>query len=205
MSLTVSAKQTSNKEYELAPAGNHLAICFQMVDLGEQYNAKYDSWQHKVQIGWELPNELMADGRPFMVSSRYTMSLNEKAILRRDLESWRGRPFTAEEEAGFDLKNVVGKPCMVNVVHNPSGDRTYANIKSVAAIPKGMTVPDQVNDSVIFEIDQTNPDLEMYYSLPEFLQKTISDSRTWQTMDASSQALDTSAPSGDAEDDIPFN
>lgn len=205
MSLTVSAKQTSNKEYELAPAGNHLAICFQMVDLGEQYNAKYDSWQHKVQIGWELPNELMADGRPFMVSSRYTMSLNEKAILRRDLESWRGRPFTAEEEAGFDLKNVVGKPCMVNVVHNPVGERTYANIKSVAAIPKGMTVPEQVNDSVIFEIDQTNPDLEMYYSLPEFLQKTISDSRTWQTMDASSQALDTSAPSGDTEDDIPFN
>jgi hypothetical protein len=204
MSLTVSAKQGSNKEYELAPAGNHLAICFQMIDLGEQYNAKYDSWQHKVQIGWELPNELMADGRPFMVSSRYTMSLNEKAILRRDLESWRGRPFTPEEEAGFDLKNVVGKPCMVNVVHNPVGDRTYANIKSVAAIPKGMTIPDQINDSVIFEIDQTNPDLEMYYSLPEFLQKTISESRTWQTLDGSSQALDTSAPSGEPEDDIPF-
>lgn len=204
MSLTVSAKQTSNKEYELAPAGNHLAICFQMVDLGEQYNPKYDSWQRKVQVGWELPNELMTDGRPFMVSSRYTMSLNEKALLRRDLESWRGRPFTAEEEAGFDLKNVVGKPCMVNVVHNPVGERTYANIKSVAAIPKGMTVPDQVNDTVIFEIDQTNPDLETYYSLPEFLQKTISDSRTWQTIDVSSQALDTSAPSGDTEDDIPF-
>ena len=59
----------------------------------------------------------LADGKPFLISRRYSLSLHEKSSLRRDLESWRGRAFTQEELRGFDLEVLIGVGCLVSVVH----------------------------------------------------------------------------------------
>ena len=190
MSLTVQATGKASGDYQPTPAGNHVAVCYQMIDLGQQYNEKYDTWQHKIQIGWELSNELMEDGRPFVVSSRYTASFNEKAILRRDLESWRGRPFTDAELAGFDLKNILGKACMVNVVHNTKGEKTYANVKSVAALPKGMPSPEQINDTVLFELGDQGFDQDAFAALPEWMRNTIMQSKDYQALQNDAPVVD---------------
>ena len=55
--------------------------------------------------------------KPRAISETYTNSLGEKANLRKMLENWRGRAFTQEEMDGFDLRNVLGKACMISVVH----------------------------------------------------------------------------------------
>jgi hypothetical protein len=75
------------------------------------------------------------------VQKRYTASLNEKATLRKDLESWRGKPFTKEELAAFDLEKLLGANGLFSVVHikgrkDPS--QTFAAIQSAMALPKGM-------------------------------------------------------------------
>jgi hypothetical protein len=203
MSLVVQETGKSSGDFQIAPAGNHIAICYSLVELGHQYSAKYDKWQPKVQIAWELPTEPMADGRPFVVSQRYTASLGELASLRRDLEGWRGRPFTEEELAGFDLKNILGKPCMVNVVHNKPKDRTYANVKSVASVPKGFQVPQQVNPSVLFELGDQGYDAEIFASLPEWMRNTILESRELKSMN---QDYSQEEPQGTPEfdDEIAF-
>ena len=73
----------------------------------------------------------MSDGRPFAISKRYTLSTHTKSTLRKDLESWRGRAFTPEEEEAFDVANVCGAYCLLNVTHNQGGDgNTYANVGS---------------------------------------------------------------------------
>jgi hypothetical protein len=208
MSLTLKENAKSG-EFEIAPIGNHLAIAYQMVDLGEQYSAAYDKWQPKVRIGWELCNEQMADGRPFMVASTYTMSFNEKAILRRDLESWRGRPFTEEELSGFDLKNVLGKSCMVNLVHNTAGNgKTYANVKSVAAVPKGMALCEQVNENMVFEFGDQGFDMDKFLALPTWLQEQIQKSRTYEVLNRENGANQERDDVGFKDDfgdaDIPF-
>jgi len=200
MSLTIKENAGSGKKFETAPAGNHVAICYSLVELGQHYDSENDKWTAKIHIGWELPNEPMADGRPFVVSRRYTASLHEKASLRRDLESWRGRPFTNEELAGFDVKNILGKPCMINVVHNTAKNgNTYANVRSVAAIPKGMTIPDQINPNIAFEFGDQGFDEAAFNALPEWMQSTIMESRDYKVMMDSKP--DTAAP---FDDEIAF-
>jgi hypothetical protein len=67
--------------------------------------------------------------------------LHEKASLRRDLESWRGRAFTDKELEGFDLENLLLKGCLINVIHEQRGGATFANVAGVMRLPKEMTAP----------------------------------------------------------------
>ena len=193
MSLTIQATAAPARDFEIAPAGNHVAICYAMVDLGQQHVVfnNEEKWQRKVYIGWELSNEQMADGRPFMVSRQFTMSLHEKSTLRAILESWRGRPFTDDELMGFDLKNILGKPCMVNVVHATGNNgRTYANVKSIATMPKGMTAPEQINPTMLFEFGDQGFDEDKYINLPQWLQTKISESKDYQMLSGTAPAED---------------
>lgn len=127
-----------------APEGTHAAVCVDVVDLGMldvTFGGKTKT-QHKIRISWQI-DEDMKDGKPFLVSKRYTLSLHEKAGLRKDLESWRGKSFTPGELDGFDVENVVSVGCMLNIVHapNPNGGSPYANVTAVMKMPKGMGAP----------------------------------------------------------------
>lgn len=100
------------------PPGVHRAVCSRVWDLGMQPGFEGKE-QHKVVILWELDARIEEGeyaGRRFIVTNKYTASLNEKAKLRGDLESWRGRAFGTEELAGFDLEKLIGKNCQMNLV-----------------------------------------------------------------------------------------
>src|SRR5580700_4442984 len=129
MPIYASAKSGSN--FKPAPAGTHPAVCCDVIDLGileVNFNGKTKK-QHKINLVWQI-DELRDDNRPFLVRKRYTLSLHEKAGLRKDLESWRGRPFTDAELDQFDVESVLGVGCLLSVIHVPAkspGD-VYANI-----------------------------------------------------------------------------
>lgn len=130
MAIHVSAG--SGGDYTPAPAGVHQAVCCDVVDLG----IVETEWQgqrksaHKVRLVWQLA-EQMPDGRPFTVSSRYTASLHEKARLRADLQSWRGKAFTEAELVKFDLERLLGVGCLVNIMHTSRGGKVYADIAAI--------------------------------------------------------------------------
>ena len=160
------AIKTSNSggDFEKAPAGMHVARCFRIVDCGTHMDEK---WQKSKRIGWiffELPKSLMqADDKghrkPFMVGKRYTLSHNEKAALRLDLESWYGKSFNTadlDNAGGFDLEKLMGRPAMLNVVH--SDDGKYVNIKSINPLPEGLECPAQINPNFSFSIDEAKTD-----------------------------------------------
>ena len=126
----------SSKEFTPAPAGTHQAVCCDVIDKGimdTQWGQK-----RKVIVRWQL-SELMENDKPFLVQKLYTASLNEKAVLRHDLEAWRGRAFTASELAKFDLDTVIGANAVLSVAHDTRDGKTWANVKSVAPLMKGMT------------------------------------------------------------------
>ena len=58
--------------------------------------------------------------------------------MRKDLESWRGRPFTDSELEGFDLDNLLSVPAMISVVHNAVQGSVYANVAAIMKLPKGV-------------------------------------------------------------------
>lgn len=201
------ARDSGGGNFEITPAGNHIGVCYMVCDLGDQ---EVD-WQgaikvmRKVRISWELPGEVMADGRPFSISKKYTLSLSDKANLRKDLESWRGRAFTDSELDGFDLFNVLGKGCMINVIHETNNGKTYANVASVASLPKGMNAPAPTNAVVAFSLEDEDA-LAKFNSLPEWLQKLINARGIGMAAQpTSSREPETTAASNDFEDDdIPF-
>ncbi len=112
-----------------APDGVHNAVCVDEIDLGvvpSTFGPK-----HMLKIVWEI-EELMENGKRFLVSKRYSASLHEKSSLHKDLKSWRGKAFTSEELKAFDLENVVGKPCQLVIVHAERDGSTFANVQTVA-------------------------------------------------------------------------
>ena len=130
----------SGQKFTPAPSGVHQAVCVDVVDMGVmQVTWKGETKkQHKIRLVWQI-EELMDDARPFIVQKRYTASVGDKANLRKDLESWRGRPFTDVELAGFDVESVIGANCLLNVMQVQKDGETYANVTAVMPIKKGMT------------------------------------------------------------------
>lgn len=181
--MPIIASETTSSSIQ-APEGTHVAICVYMLEVGhitEEFLGKTKRL-HKVRIGWELSNELheFVEGegkKPFMVYKDYNISLHEKSTLRQDLVGWRSKEFTAEELKAFDLENILAKPCQVSIVHNEKG---YAEVKSVMSIPKGMTIPPQVN--AIHKLSYDSWDQEKFDGLPEFLQERMKKSEEYQAM-----------------------
>jgi len=158
MSLTVS--ETGKKEFPILEEGSYVAICNMLVDLGMQFNETYGNSSRKVLIGWELPEELIeinGEKVPRTINQRYTASLNEKSVLRRDLAAWRGRDFTPAELAEFNLRNIVGAPCLLQIIHREYNGKKYANVVSVMSLPKGMPKPQMSEPPVIYDIDEDDP------------------------------------------------
>lgn len=179
MSLTVNANGGSN----LPPVseGTHLAVCNMLVDLGLQTSEVYKNTTRKVLIGWEIPGETIKteDGEhPRTLSKRYTASLNESANLRQDLAAWRGRDFTSEELEAFDLRNIIGKSCLLNVIHKESNGKTYANISSIMALPKGMEKGVLSGKPTVFDLD--NDPLSAVEELPKWIADIVIKSQTYQ-------------------------
>lgn len=205
MSLVAKANGGGG-DFTPAPEGTHAARCVRVIDLGTQPgSAQYPAEKHKVLLGWELPEELReyeGEQSPFLVMKRYTMSLHEKAGLRHDLESWRGKKFTPEELDGFDLKNIAGVPCMITITHAQKETKTYANIQAVTAPPKGLTVAEAVNPIVYYQIeDGASP---AFGKFSDGLQATIRAAPEWQGPADPDQRPGSDSDPGFGDDDIPF-
>tara|TARA_R110000868_G_scaffold75901_3_gene218656 strand:+ start:404 stop:1006 length:603 start_codon:yes stop_codon:yes gene_type:complete len=190
--------------FEQPPAGTHMARCIKVIDLGTQkgeYQGKATSKRQCI-IGFELPEELMTEGdyagQPFVTSRFYTVSLGEKANLRKDLENWRGRAFTKEELGGFESKNILGKPCMLSLT--PS-DKGKVRITGIMASPKGSKLPPAINELVYFSLDEF--DAGVFERLSEGIKKMVVQSPEYKI--ATTQGNENAKGSFDEMDgDIPF-
>jgi len=123
-------------EYEPLPTGVIPAVCVRYYDCGIQHGYQ-GKLQHKVVLLWEL-DARRTDGVRFLATKTYTAILSEKANLTADLQSWRGRAFTDDELQGFELDNIVGKPCQLNLVQiaKANGD-PFVEVQTVLRPTKG--------------------------------------------------------------------
>jgi hypothetical protein len=195
-------------DFAPAPAGTHIAVCIKVVDLGSQQvewpkGSGNTKSQHKVTLAWELSNELMDDGRPFILTQRYTFSVSEKATFRKHLESWRGKPFEDADFGGpkaFDVKNVLGKGCTLFVAHKVTGDKTYSNVTGIGPLPKGVTAPPPQNGLTYFSLERDRFDANVLASLSPNMQALIMASPEYQQVAYGNPA----GAAQDPSDEIPF-
>lgn len=120
--------------YELPTPDQYQAICVDVIDLGEQLNERWATVQHKVALVFQL-DAANKQGRRFEIASKFTLSMNEKAWLRKFLGQWRGRQYTdAEAKNGVPLDKLCGVNALVSVDHTEDGK--YANIVGIFPLPK---------------------------------------------------------------------
>ena len=209
--MAITAKKGEAFEKELIEAGNYVARCYRMVEIGtvEEEFLGVKKNMHKVRIGWELPTELKVFNpekgeQPCVIDKEYTLSLADKANLRKDLQSWRGKAFTEEEAEAFDITKLLGVPCMLNIIHvqgKKDPTKTYQAIGSVSPMPKGLICPPQFNETFVFDFE--NFDELKYNSLPDFIKEQIV--KTPEYKEAISQTVEASPFLENNENDNPFS
>lgn len=198
---------------ELIPAGNYIARCYQMIEIGtvDELILGEKKTLKKVRIGWELPEETRVFNeekgeQPFVISQEFTLSMNEKANLRKTLASWRGKDFTEEEAKSFDVSKLVGVPCMLNIIHKPSRadqSKIYEQIGSVSPLPKSIKCPDQVNRTILLSYDDF--DYNLFNSLPDFIKQKMKSSVEFGKMENPNVTnIPQSNDHDNVADDLPF-
>lgn len=183
--------KSEGENFETTPAGTFIGRCYRFIDLGsheQSFQGESKGLKRLVLVGFELPTELLTKGdnagRPFTIHKRYTWSTHEKANMRKDLESWRGRKFNDSDfgPGGFNVKNLLGVPCTLTIVHSEKDGSIFANVASIGTAMKGMPIPDQINPSVYLTLEPQGFDREVYGSLSEKLQKFIAESPEYRTL-----------------------
>ena len=180
MPINVSNKTKSDP----VPAGTHHAVCYGIIAVGTQPSEKFTPRQ-KIIVCFEIPAERITikdQDLPRGISKRYTLSLNEKSSLRKDLQSWRGKPFTQEELNGFDVSKVIGSNCLISVLHADRAGAIYADISGISALPRQMASVRPENTPLYFNLLESidlakktgNTDVNWPSELPAWVQKICS-------------------------------
>lgn len=205
--------------FEMTPAGTFVARCYRFIDLGsheQTYQGQSTGLKRLVMIGFELPTELMTTGeyagKPFTIHKRWTWSTHEKANMRKDLESWRGKKFNDSDfgPGGFDVRNLLGVPCTLSISHSEKDGSHYANITSIGPPMKGIPLPDPVNPKLFLSLESELFDRELYEGLSDKLKATIADSPEYQAIFApkkngyAEQSSGASRVGRELDDEIPF-
>jgi hypothetical protein len=164
-------------DFKGLPSGSYIAICDMVVFLGLQPGSGlYPDPKFQVYIRYQVPSERVEfekDGKkqegPCVIGQAFTASMHEKARVRKILESWRGRAFTDDEAAVFDVSTVLGKPCMLGIVEKDSKGKTYSNISSVGPMPKGIPAPKAEGKLIYYAPD----DVSQFDFLPQWIKEKL--------------------------------
>lgn len=202
------ATDAGGGNFKRVPAGVYIGRCYSLIDLGTQLSSgQYgEKMQHKLRIGWELfgededgkPLVVEVDGQdmPLTISKSYTVSLHEKASLRKELAAWRGKDFSDDEAKAFDVSKLVGAYCMVNVTTSETNGKTYSNVAGLTPLPAALknAKPAAVHEDLIFNLDA--PDMKVFNTFHEKLQEAIKRSPEW--------AKATGSDFDDMRSDLPY-
>jgi hypothetical protein len=211
--MPLIAKNSSGADFDPIPPGVHQAVCYAVIDVGTQpsMNMKFPA-KRKVAITWEIPSErieIRGEDLPRAITGFWTLTLASKGKLRPLLESWRGRPFTQDELDGFDLENLIGANCLLNIVHNTVAGKTYANIASVSPLAKGMAKLELENERMFFALPNEPKESDIPSDIPPWLKAKIMQCAEFnpatdrhEPSEAEQANLDPTRP--DDNDDIPF-
>ena len=173
--------------------GVYMAVCVGVVDLGEQYSELYKNYSNKVKFVWALPGELMeVDGKleERQLSREFSVATKATSKLRSFLSSWNSKSYSDEEYLELDIMGQVGKPAMINVIHNETGE--YANVDSIMPIPNGVPVP--TSKTELFTWDMDKWDDAALGKLPAFIQEQIKKSTQYQKEHAPVTTVEVKTP-----------
>jgi hypothetical protein len=204
------SKPQSQKEYKQVPVGSHLGRLYQIIDTGTQQN-EWDGeikYERKLIFKFELHGDdeagnplLTDDGKPLSITVYYNKTLHEKATLRKNLTSWLKIDFDNLEE-DFNMKSLLGKFAMVNVILSKTGKSKVDNLSSVPTIIAKAGFPEGANELFMFDLDAF--DSEKYAKLSNGYKEMIEKSPEYRAIKAGKVPPKAVKTEEEFNDDIPF-
>jgi len=185
--MTTLAPRTESS-FTLAPEGPHLARCISFIHIGtnmDEYMGEAKEF-NKIRLTFELPEETKVfkeeEGpKPLVVSQEYTLSMSEKANLRKLVEGIIGTSLHDDEAYAFDVESIVGMPCLITIKNKTSKAGKVRNeIASASKLMKNQVAPPQVNPSKILSFSNWNE--ELFNKQPEFIKEKIMSSKEYKEM-----------------------
>lgn len=139
--VSIIVKADGGGSFAPHPVGAYPALC---IDVMEHLNVE-TKWgtKNRIQIRFYCGQEVEHNGEmvPAFADAFFNATLGEGSSLRAFTESWRGKPFTKDELDGFDMERLVDAPALIQIVHNVTPNKTYANIDSIMRLPQGSEAP----------------------------------------------------------------
>ena len=206
MGITASGKG-GGQDFDPIPEGLHHAICYGLYDIGTQhFNIKgKEQAKHQVIIQWELPdirididkNDTMVN-LPRAISKKYNLSLHEKANLRKDLKTWRGKDFTPTELEWFDITKLLGVNCELQIIWDIKGDKKYANVENVLPWREAKTEPE--NETRFFSFEDS---VNLPANTPAWIADLVTSADEWSGGAEPTQEPDMHGPAEEEGPPIP--
>lgn len=200
----------SGGNYEPAPEGTHRAVCTGAAILGsfeDEFQGQKKTLR-KIRLFFELSDEVKVfdeskGPEPLHVSKEFTLSWHEKSKLLPFINTWRGKAFTPDELARFNIASVIGAPCALTIQHEvgKTSGKKYAEIKSATPLMKGTPRPEPAGELFFYAVDRH--DEAVFATLPEFVQNKIKQSLDWQKMEQGADPINQTTFTED-DDDMPF-
>lgn len=181
-------KQAGGNGKKFAPqdeieVGNYPSRLAQIIDLGRHYRDKWVDGQGYVAdtdrppvgyitLTYELCTEFMKDEQGNDIEDKPRWLSESIPLLPLDSElatsTKRYLAFDRPKKYGGDWTELLGHPCTLTVAHTKKG---RAKVGSVTPPMKGLQVPEPKNVPKFF--DTTAPDVEIFSSLPQWIQDKI--------------------------------
>ncbi|QHJ80979.1 MAG: hypothetical protein [Caudoviricetes sp.] len=176
---------TKRIQQEELAIDNYPCRVAQVIDLGLHHKEEYDT-----SISKYVPNMEKAPVNMLMVTYEFTTEFlkDENGEEQEDKPRWLSEQFPlypldsdlatstkrynafdpGASKFGGDWSKIAGEPCAVTIAHKGNHK---AKIGNVAKPMKGMVVPDLKNPIKTFDLSE--PDLDIFNSLPTWLQDKI--------------------------------
>lgn len=143
MSDTITARGSESK-FKAHPDGQYVGQCVDTIDLGEHVHtfAGDDSYlEQRCALVFRTGEKNPDTGEFIDVNKEFTVSMGDRANLRKFLEQWRGRAYTPEQvKAGVSLDKLTSNHGLLTIAQkqNKAGTRTYAEITACVGVPEMM-------------------------------------------------------------------
>jgi hypothetical protein len=174
--LTVPSAGRSDGPRELCPAENMRAKIIRIYFVGTQENTFEPNQKPvpKLVITFEADSQ-KSDGTNHLLSMVVTYSLHEKSSLTKQFGSILGDKWPTKPGQSFDIAELVGLDCMVDVVHSAKKDGTLsAKIGKIGKLPRGFQPLESDMDQFLWSFD--DPGAMNDEKVPEWIRKMASES-----------------------------
>jgi len=190
----------SDAKFKAHPDGQFVGQCVDTIDLGEKiqdYPGTPSYLAPTCVLVFRTGERNDETGDYIDIAREFTVSMSDKANLRKFLEQWRGKPYTAEQiKDGVPLDKLTGNHGLLTIAHRTSAkQRTYANITACVGIPKQMAA------GVVKYTDYVRAD---YWATRKKEYAEAATSFRAKTATAATDSDDFPAALTDEDDDLPF-